>query len=733
MKNANEKEHFSDADKSLKSKKNKGIIKISSNFGKMDKSEDVYRGLARNLSGNKSFDNFRNGLASSSNLINKDDKTNILDKNNNHVNKKEVSININSNKNNINQDILERLLKEAEEDSKNNKNTKEMSIQNNKKSKVTEIKKPPKKININFNDENLLLISNILGKNKKVPNPSEEEDCSINKSNIFQRENNLAEGFFLINKNGIFKNKNENLKITSGLDVFLDEDIKKNSHKNGYRINNKADIDTNKREISVSGNDRRPKDRIIYKDAEMDKEKDIIAKKNKRNTVFLGKDADKKLNINNLNQSTKEIQAKKTDMNKRNSLSKVVSENFNKLNKNNLYVNNNQKQSKNEFEKGLKDSNNIKKYNEIKYIKNSEFDGEDSNPPNERYVKKLQFENINRNSNIIIERETKVKTPLKEKDINILLESKQIDSNKSDEMMVIRENEQILKDEIYNQRITKYEQELLIKKPIQFNNELNLDYLKVNSMSNEKQDKSFRRDSKKSENKSSNNNYRNNTSSDKGNTSRQESYYYEIDNEDNFNDYERELAKTNSNSILERSSNLNLPKSNFTKGGVKEKLNTPFNNLQKNAFDSRDESTNNSNNTLNKNHKLSQNQKKNIIQDQTVNKNFNSMKRNSSQDKRNSAREVISLKLKKNLIKDGNEIDLTDSLDTSINKNSKNKFRNSVDEKFISNRNYNNNNSNKIQVKNSNNDKINTKINSNNTASNKDSTGIIILILNNFI
>lgn len=691
----------------MKSVRVKGIIKVSSNFGKTDKSEDKYRGLARNLSGNKSFDNVRNAYADGSSTINNKDKSNLND--NNHVNQKEVSINSqnenenrnNKNKNDINKDILEKLLKEAEEDAKKRENTKVNSSQSNKEiTKITETKNTSKKLNINFNDENLLLISNLLGQNKKVTNASEENNSQNGKSNSIKRENNLAEGLFLLNQNGIFKNKNENLKISSGLNVVLDED-KNRINENNYK---KANTDSNRRDKSVSENDRKFKDRIIFKDADKDKEQEIIAKKIKRNTVFLGKDADKKLNINNLNQNQKEVPPKKTDFNKRNSQSKDASEN--NRNKNNLSLNNNQKQIKNEnsehdFKKDAKEANNTKKYHDIKHNNRN---SEDDDHVLEGFIKKLEFKNINKTSNIIIEKETKV-THIREEEINLLLNSKQIDSD--NEMMVITENEQILKDEIYIQKMTKYEEELLIKKPIQFNNELKLDNLKVNSMSIEKQEKSYQRDAKKAQNNSSNMDNENKGSSKKGNSFRQENYYYQQENEDdNIIEYEKELAKTNSQSLLDRSSELNSPTPNFTRGGMIEKKSIPFINLKKTAFDSRDESPNNSNNASNKNVSLSPNENKAFNKDSIGNKNVNnSEKNNNNVEKRNSARENSNLKIKKNLI---NELDLTDSLDTSFNKNSKGKYRNSLDDKSYNNRNTNNDFKNN-QTKNQINDKNQTK------------------------
>jgi hypothetical protein len=287
---------------------------------------------------------------------------------------------------------------------------------------------------------------------------------------------------------------------------------------------------------------------------------------------------------------------------------------------------------------------------------------------------------MNKNSSIIIKKETGILN-IKEQKLNRLLESK-LKENEHDNQMMIIENEQILKDEIYIQKMTKYEDEFLIKKTIQFNNEINLDDLKMQSICVEKK-----------------------------NSTKQDIYDNQQFNEsDNIIEYEKEFEETNSQSNLDKSSFLNSPTPIFTKGRGLDNQKTLFYNLQKNSYDSKDESLNNSNNTLNTNNiNLSPNQKKIRSGQSTDNKNINSSQKHNN-NKKNLTKENSNVELKKNLFND-KEIDLIDSLDTFINNNSKNKYRNSLDDKSESSRNTKNY-FDKSQVKNFNDDKNNLKISS---------------------
>jgi len=727
---------YDESGKKMKIGKNvsKGkIIKLSSNFIKNKKEDDRYRGLARDLCGNKSFDRVKIansnktaiGSQTNNNNYNEDSKIDINDAENS-INKNKTNLlnnsfqkkpNSKSKNTEIDQNILNKLLKEADEDIKIRKSfghnnsqlddynqEKKASIKNNEDVKNLELKLNSKSFKIDFNDENLLKISNIFAK-KSNNNSKTLDENSNGKLAHLPNENTFVEGIYLLNQNGILKNKNDNLKIESGLNMVLEEDIKANNNNDKF----------------VASDIGKMKDKIIYKDMEKDNENENN-KKFKRNTVCVSNEKEMKNIKNNLNQNQKIInddivskinkvkdttQLNKQEISKINIITKEKNENKNVRNNSINKLNNSKNQDQN---RNLKESRKSQIVNNPKILENFKIENEgkgkfdekqynqrrtlnpdiydkkievkdDNNKNNNstvnQHTKKLEFDNINKSSNDILKKEMNVYMVQKPQ-INSLLESKQdfTETEKDDDMMIIIENEQIIKDEIYIQKMTNYKDELLIKKSIQFNNEIQLKDLKMDCINNGKKTRQLL-------DKCLNDNVEKNPIENSNKVMINEL----IQNENvNLIEYENNSLNSNSQSNLgSRYNNNSKDPIGLMRNSLLDKKNSPLNNLQKNAFDSKDESPKNLNDsTKNQEFELSpknnqskitsKNIKSNSIKNEISSKNLN--------NKRLSAKNNPNINLKK-ILNNDNEIDLTDSLDTSFNKNNIIKNRNSVDNRML--------------------------------------------------
>ncbi len=660
----------------IKTIRNKScIVKLNSNLKKKNKEEDRYRGLARNLSGNKSFEAFANisiEKITKNNLYTNDveieeKKRDSKEKNLSSRNSSNRIIKSKNKNSEIDPVILSKLLKEVEEESKK-RNFEKNEINNNdqnndnKKNSVTTYKNfdnnNTKNCTIDVNDKNLIRISNILSNSKKFKEPKNNEVTNNNSnnvndnSNVYIKDNIFAESIFILNQNGIYKNKNDNLSFENGISLNLVEN----------KIRKSKNNDNSKPEILNTAENRLNKDKIFCKDIFKENEK-VIDKKAKRNLSFTGNQIERKIDISNFNNkrnnnvSTKESLIQKNDKNskkengenlntrksiknnyieeqKKNDKEKIRKSAINNKNKNNLVDKKSHKENV--------DSSNILGKNQNKSLIEKNQDKEEPDEYNyflDECIKKLEFDEMNKSTNKILINSTQ-KT-----NINYLLESNQKVNKaiKDNEMMVIIQNEKIIKDEIYIQKVTTYEEELLTKKSIKNIDDINFDNLSLNSISKENNLR----------NESIDIRYNNLIESNKNiiNVNNNDNFTYVQRNKNNPNENEYDVLKSFSQSkignyTINSPSPISQIRSNF-----KDKKNNPYNKLQKNSFDSRESSPNDSNFNILKNQEIKSSNCENFIKKSDVT-NKNTIKNNKAEQGDSS--KILKLKTNKRLSSNNN-------------------------------------------------------------------------------
>lgn len=504
-----EKPHMLTKVQSVKSSKRIGKVLLRPPTKSIDNSK--YSGLARGLSGNKSFNIIRNTSNDPAqmnfNIANKyednvDKKTNIqlfnrnfneelnnnydnffdkINKNNSFINNiipnnldgnfekiikngmiRVDNIRINNENEYVNHQIGNMMLREDDIEkniydpvAKPNMNS--FPVQDHKKnSSVNSHNTIETKPDVPFskNEENQIL--NNSNKEIKVENYKPNKDKKSSEDTLKKKDN--------------IKNSKTNISFSKDNPTSKDskKDLNKNINKNN-NIQNKNSINnkTNKPTIVQRTNSTEPKKDSNYQSKES---KETIVKKNSRMSIPKRTSANNQANENNNKiNNIALIPDKSKDKNNNNKISQKISKNKNIINN---------------------DNNNNKVINE----KNNK-----NNNNNNNIKKRLDFEKVNKNENEILTSGNRDKTPGLNPTSNILLESKNavVETEKDNEMKIIIENEKILTNEIYLQNINKYDEELITKKPIFFN-DINFDDLKSfensqikNSISNLKDEKSI--------------------------------------------------------------------------------------------------------------------------------------------------------------------------------------------------------------------------------------------------
>ena len=347
-----------------------------------------------------------------------------------------------------------------------------------------------------YNDKNLIEISNILSKSKKSLETLNEEKNILNKNNQI---------FILNNEN----EKNRNSKSQKILDLSLDKNNKKLNKIKGNNISipDLREISRSmSNDISISENNKKQNDENDKKQNEKNNKKEFDEnnkKQNDKNNNLEKKIRDnkeKKINMNTINNSSTKItkiEDKKQNLkiNQNHSINKITEiSTSNKILESKPNDNNHENLKTKLTKKKLKkkigekiNQNDINKNKELNNYINKKIENVIKNnkheinmniyPKNniieENYIKKLEFDNLKKTNftkekfcdNIIYSK------------INNLLDSKSefVLSEKDNEMNLIIENEQILKNEIYSQKMTEYNDDFLLKKSINFINDINFD------------------------------------------------------------------------------------------------------------------------------------------------------------------------------------------------------------------------------------------------------------------